>query len=365
MAGMVDTDMQDALRSPGKDTLKAELFALVTELYKEHKLLLSNVPAMAIVQLALHATDELWSNWHLRSDAVTKSTPEMLTRMVSSAVGDDVYGEDPTVAELENKQYECRGASLHTQAMMPPIGAHGNLAKKDVEENLILGHFLYHMAPTRLVCLENNFSGIVMPLDDVREISELCKLHKIPIHMDGARLWSASIATGHSLVAYAQHVDLLNLCLSKGMGCPVGALLVGSAEVIERARHFRKAFGGGWRQAGVLTAARLFAIENIWPTMEYSHKLAQRLALGLVDLGFSLALSVETNMVFISEDTGNEGAVVGKQELMKLVNYLKTKGIILESPYQGSIRIVLHYQITEECIEVILDAARELYNEHA
>ncbi|KAI9504829.1 threonine aldolase [Coemansia spiralis] len=339
MAGMVDTDMQDAFR-----------------------------------------------NWHLRSDTVTKSTPEMLTRMVSSAVGDDVYGEDPTVTELENKvahlcnksaalfcasstmcnqiairahisqQYECRGASLHTQAMMPPIGAHGNLAKKDVEENLILGHFLYHMAPTRLV---------LMSLDDVREISELCKLHKIPIHMDGARLWSASIATGHSLVAYAQHVDLLNLCLSKGMGCPVGALLVGSAEFIERARHFRKAFGGGWREAGVLTAARLFAIENIWPTMEYSHNLAQRLALGLVDLGFSLALSVETNIVFISEDTGNEGAVVGKQELMKLVNYLKTKGIILESPYQGSIRIVLHYQITEECIEVILDAARELYNEHA
>ncbi|KAJ2401207.1 Threonine aldolase [Coemansia sp. RSA 2559] len=343
-------------------------------------------------------------NWDLRSDTVTKPTVEMLSRMMEAPVGDDAFGEDVTVNELEqtvaklcNKQaalfcasstmsnqlairthitvvpaslvvhqnshvfqYESGGASLLTQAMMVPVFPEStvNLTKADVEKNIIPDNFRYHKAPTKLVCLENTFSGVVMPLEDIEQIAGMSRGRGIPVHMDGARLWNASIATGIPLATYASHVDSLNLCLSKGMGCPVGAMLVGSNEFIERARHFRKVFGGGWRQAGVLAAAGLYAIESIWPTMEESHRLARKLADGFVEIGFELALPVDTNMVLL---LSKGKKLPNDQDFNKLADALKPKGIVLGLPYEGSVRIVVHHQITGECIDCILQSARRIF----
>ncbi|KAJ2559510.1 Threonine aldolase [Coemansia sp. RSA 1933] len=342
-------------------------------------------------------------NWDLRSDTVTRPTAAMLSRMMEAQVGDDVFGEDATVKELEqtvaklcNKEaalfcasstmsnqlairthittvpaslvvhsdshvfkYESGGASLLTQAMMVPVSPAltVNLTRADVEKSLIPDNYLYHKAPTRLVCLENTLSGAVMPLEDIELIAAMAHTRGTPVHMDGARLWNASVATGIPLDTYASHVDSLNLCLSKGMGCPVGAMLIGSSEFIDRARHFRKVFGGGWRQAGVLAAAGLYAIENIWPTMEVSHRLARKLADGFVEMGFGLAMPVDTNMVLLSK-----GKLFSDKDFSALADDLRPQGVVLGLPYEGSIRLVVHHQITDECIDWILQSARRLFS---
>ncbi|KAJ1946793.1 Threonine aldolase [Linderina pennispora] len=171
--------------------------------------------------------------------------------------------------------------------------------------------------------------------------------------MDGSRLWNASIASGISLAEYAKEVDSVNLCLSKGMGCPVGAILAGSEEFIRKARHFRKLFGGGWRQAGILAAAGLYAIDNIWPTMAKTHEQTKRLADGLFELGFKPLLPVETNMILLDPSDARVDSDELSRELAK-------QGVILDTVYEGSVRIVTHNQIDDECIDLVLSVARGL-----
>ncbi|KAJ2644977.1 Threonine aldolase [Coemansia sp. RSA 1694] len=348
--------------------------------------------------------------WDLRSDTATTPTSSMLSAMINARVGDDVLGEDPTVNELEQTvarlcghesalfcvsstmanqlairthlsnppesmlchwdshvfKYESGGTSLHSQALMIPIHptqGRVNLTVEDIKKHFVRGNFLGHCAPTHLVALENTLSGVIMPIDDIKEISQFVREDTgsgaaALVHMDGSRLWNAAMSKGHGgaeLQEYARHVDSLSLCLSKGMGCPVGALLVGSRRFIEKARHFRKAFGGGWRQAGILAAAGLYAIEHVWPTMPATHERARRLARGLESVGFVLALPVHTNMVLL--DSTKEVGVSATE----LAQTLKPKGIILGAVYEGTmLRIVLHHQIDDECVETILATAREL-----
>ncbi|KAJ2016584.1 Threonine aldolase [Coemansia sp. S680] len=337
--------------------------------------------------------------WDLRSDTATTPTADMLSAMVSAQVGDDVLGEDPTVNSLEQTvarlcghesalfcvsstmanqlairthlcnppesllchwdshifKYESGGASLHSQAQMIPIKPSTiNLTVDDIRGHFIQGNFLGHRAPTHLVTLENTLSGVIMPIEDVREISEFTRNMGAQVHMDGSRLWNAA-TTDKELCEYAGLIDSLSLCLSKGMGCPVGALLVGSRQFIDRARHFRKAFGGGWRQAGILAAAGLYAIEHVWPTMPNTHMQAKRLAQGLESLGYVLALPVHTNMVMLdtTKSTGVSTEVLSQA--------LRPKGIILGAVYEESyLRMVLHHQINDECIDIILAVANEL-----
>ncbi|KAJ2058064.1 Threonine aldolase [Coemansia sp. S146] len=337
--------------------------------------------------------------WDLRSDTATTPTADMLSAMVSAHVGDDVLGEDPTVNELEQTvarlcghesalfcvsstmanqlairthlcnppesllchwdshifKYESGGASLHSQAQMIPIKpSQLNLTVDDIRSHFIQGTLLGHRAPTHLVALENTLSGVIMPIDDIREISEFTRNMDALVHMDGSRLWNAA-ADEKELREYAGLVDSLSLCLSKGMGCPVGALLVGSRQFIDKARHFRKAFGGGWRQAGILAAAGLYAIKYVWPTMPVTHMQAKRLAQGLDLLGYALALPVHTNMIMLDN---TKSASVSTEELSQA---LKPKGIILGAVYEGTyLRIVLHHQIDDECIDVILATANVL-----
>ncbi|KAJ2849351.1 Threonine aldolase [Coemansia brasiliensis] len=344
--------------------------------------------------------NDIKRNWDFRSDTVTKPTTGMMAAMLNAPVGDSVFGEDPTVLELESRvaklcgkeaalfcasstmgnqlairahlhsppesilchakshifQYESGGASLLSQAMMLPVTPSNsiNLTAKDVEDNLILDNSFCHKAPTKLVALENTFSGVVMPLEDMQQIAALAHGHGIPVHLDGSRLWNASAATGISIADYVKDMDSVNLCLSKGMGCPVGALLVGSTAFIDKARHFRKVFGGGWRQAGILAAAGLYAIDNIWPTMKHSHQQARRLADGMTRMGFTLVLPVETNMVLLALDAEHKPACE------KLIDMLKTEGVILGLVYEGSLRLVVHHQIDDTCIDLVLSTASKL-----
>ncbi|KAI8319470.1 aromatic amino acid beta-eliminating lyase/threonine aldolase [Martensiomyces pterosporus] len=338
-------------------------------------------------------------NWDLRSDTATKPTPSMLQAMLDAPLGDDVFLEDPTVNQLESRvaqlcgkesalfctsstmsnqlairthlhnppeslichreshifEHESGGASLHSHAMMVPVAPKKGftLTLEDVKEEFIEDTFYGHAAPTHLVCLENTMTGVVMPLEDIKEIGQFAREKGVPVHMDGARLWNASIATGISLAEYASEADSLNLCLSKGMGCPVGAVLVGSKAFIAKARHFRKAFGGGWRQAGILAAAGLYAIDHIWPAMGETHARAKRLADGLQELGFKLAMPVDTNMVVIED-------AEAKTTADQLSAALKPKGITMGTTYAGSTRIVIHHQIDDECIDLVLETAKEL-----
>ncbi|KAJ1721048.1 Threonine aldolase [Coemansia erecta] len=340
-------------------------------------------------------------NWDMSSDTVTRPSGEMLAAMLAAPVGDDVFHEDPTVVALEQRiaalcnkpaalfctsstlsnqlairthlcsppeslichaqshifQHESAGASMHSQAMMIPVApaTTDNLTVEDVRRAFVWPEPVGLSAPTNLVALENTLSGALMPIEDIRAISEFTRAQGAKVHLDGSRLWNAAVAEGRELSAYATHVDSLNLCLSKGMGCPVGAMLVGDEAFIERARRFRKAFGGGWRQAGILAAAGLYAIEHVWPTMRESHRLAKKLADALAALGFVLVLPPDTNMVVV------EGPPAVASSATMLIDSVQERGVRLSPVYQGSLRIVLHHQISEECVDIVIDTARRMF----
>lgn len=180
------------------------------------------------------------------------------------------------------------------------------------------------------------------------------------MHLDGARLWNASIATGIPLNKYCELFDTVSLCLSKGLGAPVGSLLVGTKDTVHRARHFRKLFGGGWRQAGILAAAGLYAIEHQWPKLKTDHDNAQLLAslLGAIP-GVKIVNKVETNMVFLNLDASLRSQGVNWNALVRRVR--SSHGFILGE--QGSItapvRFVVHLQTSKENIELLAVALKE------
>ncbi|KAJ1951317.1 Threonine aldolase [Linderina macrospora] len=335
----------------------------------------------------------------MRSDTATVPTPEMYQAMVTAQLGDDVFSEDPTVNALEARvaklvgkpaalflttstmsnqiavrthlqsppasvlchqnshlfQWESSGVAYHSQAQLIPITPKDsiNLKVQDVKNSFLDDDGNIHKAATKLISLENTFNGVVMPIEDIREIRKFANEKGIPVHLDGARLWNASVASGLSLAEYGKEVDSVNLCLSKGMGCPVGAVLVGSEEFIRKARYYRKLFGGAWRQAGVLAAAASYAIDHIWPTMHGTHALTKRLADGLVELGFKTELPVETNMIILDSSQA-------KVDMDVLAKSLGERGIVIRTVYDGSFRIVVHHQIDDKCVDEFLSVANTL-----
>jgi len=269
--------------------------------------------------------------------------------MMEAEVGDDVKNEDPTVHQLQQKvaklcekeaalfvcsgnmsnqlairthvtnnyykdvvaqqviadarahvyKYEYAGIAFHSGAQVYAIkvpNPSDYLTSDIIEHSLFLGNDL-HTPITGLICLENTLNGNIFPLEEIKKIYEVAKKHDIRLHLDGARLWNACIATGHSLADYAQYFDSISLCLSKGLGAPVGSILVGSKAFIERARQYRKLFGGGWRQAGILAAAGIYAIDHHWPNLKTDHENAKYLRNCLLELGFEAA-EPQTNMVY-------------------------------------------------------------------
>jgi threonine aldolase len=326
----------------------------------------------------------------LRSDTVTKPTPEMRRAMAEAEVGDDFYGEDPTVTRLEQKAAEMLGkesalfissgtmgnlVSLLSQTQMGdsilcerkchifcfekghvsalcgllPIcieGAHGRLDPQKVESVFLGESPLY--ATTRLICLENTHNmlgGLCLDIAYMREMRSLADRLNCRIHVDGARIFNASIALNVPAADLARDADSLTFCLSKGLACPYGAVLVGSREMIRLARFKRHMVGGGLRQGGIMAAAGLVALETMICRLAEDHYHARRLAEGLKRHGLEVNLeSVETNMVFFRLPDGASGPEVFLQRMID-------GGVLCNPPRGGNWRLVTHYGIGEADVD--------------
>jgi len=279
-----------------------------------------------------------------RSDTVTRPCTEMRRIMAEAPVGDDVFGDDPAINHLEayiaeragkdaalfcasgtqsnlvallahcqrgdeyivgqeahTYKYEAGGAAVLGSIQPQPLDFEADstldLAKVKAKIKADDSHF----ARSRLLCLENTRSGEVLPFDYHAEVSKFCNVEGLALHLDGARLFNAMIKQGKELADYARHYDSVSLCISKGLGAPVGSLLVGNKALIREARRWRKMLGGGMRQAGILAAACEYALENNVARLSDDHENALCLARGLADIpGVSCDVaSVQTNMVYI------------------------------------------------------------------
>ncbi|KAK9476676.1 pyridoxal phosphate-dependent transferase [Lipomyces japonicus] len=320
-----------------------------------------------------------------KSDTVTTPTPAMLKAMLTATHGDDVYKEDKTTNDLQERvavmtgkpaglfvvsgtmgnqlclrahlkqppysilcdyrahvyTHEAAGLAVLSQAMVTPVHPSNGvyLTAEDVAKYLILGNDI-HTAPTKVISLENTLGGTIMPIEEIAKISELARRHDLIVHLDGARIWNASAETGVSLSEYGKYFDSMSLCLSKGVGAPVGTVIVGEVEFIETCNWFRKQTGGGIRQAGLLAAAADVAITDHFPhKLKETHQVTQKLAHDLAQLGITFQLPVQTNFIFL--DLSKAGISAST-----LVDEGKKLGITI----MGS-RIAIHHQITNDSIE--------------
>ncbi len=337
----------------------------------------------------------------LRSDTVTRPSRRMLEEMMKAEVGDDVFGEDPTVnrlqrrvAELFKKDdalfipsgtmgneiaikaytqpgdeviveqdshifvYETAGASLLSGVQLRPLpGTKGLLHAAQIQR--AIRPKAYYLPPTKLICMENTHGragGTILPLDEIARVRDLSLREKIPMHLDGARLWNACAATGLPPERYAAYFDSLSVCFSKGLGAPIGSMLVGTAEFIERARRYRKIFGGGMRQVGILASAAAYALDHNFERLKLDHDNARYLAEGLQGMN-QLKIDmdeVQTNMVIIEiEGTGKT-----QTEVLKL---LKDNEILMTPERFSSIRAVTHLDVSREDIGRAVEVFRALF----
>jgi threonine aldolase len=335
----------------------------------------------------------------LRSDTVTKPTKGMLEAMMNADVGDDVFGEDPTVNRLQEMCAEMTGkeAALFTptgvlanqlaikahtvqgdeviveseshifnyETAAPAVisnvqlhqvkGDNGVMALDDVKKAVRTNE--YYFPRTRLICMENTHNragGVIIPIENIKEISGFARENGIRIHVDGARIFNASVETGISLKEYASHFDSIAFCFSKGLGTPAGSITCGTREVIDIARKWRKILGGGTRQAGFLAAAAIYALENNVQRLKEDNLNARRFAEELAKIdGFEVDLNtVQTNIVIFSSP---------KFEKKELMAKLKEKGVLVSSGSYENLRAVLHMDVCTE-IEKVLEAFKSISN---
>jgi threonine aldolase len=331
----------------------------------------------------------------LRSDTVTRPSPEMRRAMMEAEVGDDVLGDDPTVIALQDHAAELLGKQaglffpsgtmcnqaavraltrrgdevfLHAQAhiMFYEQGAAAALSQVqlrvfdspdgtlDLEK---MDEYVHtdadvHFAPTRLVCLEqthNHCGGVVLPIEHIRAVRGLCDRHGLKLHLDGARLFNAVAATSVPAAEYAALCDTVSICLSKGLGAPVGSVLVGDAATLQLAARARKIYGGGMRQAGIVAAGGLYALRHNVARLTDDQRRARRLAESLAALpGLAVDLStVQTNMVFV----GTKGTGMPAAEL---VERLGAEGVLCLDEAPWSVRFVTHLDVGDGDIEETL-----------
>ncbi|MFM7425380.1 MAG: low-specificity L-threonine aldolase [Elainella sp.] len=329
----------------------------------------------------------------LRSDTVTQPTAAMRAVMAEATVGDDVLGDDPTVNRLEARVAELLGkeaavympsgtmtnqVALRTQTepgdeVILEAEAHiyyyeggGPAALSGVSCRLVQGNrgvftaadlqralrpVDIHFPRTKLVCLENTHNrggGKIFPLSEIEAIAQVCRAQNLKLHLDGARFWNACIASGISEADYARPFDTVSVCFSKGLGAPVGSALVGSAETMQRARRFRKLLGGGMRQAGIIAAGALYALEHHRQRLQEDHANAQRLAQGLQQIpGLAINPSdVQTNIVvFETEQVPAD----------LLVERLQQQGVALFSVGDRAIRAVTSLMVSQAQIDRALE----------
>jgi len=336
----------------------------------------------------------------LRSDTVTKPSQAMRQVMAAADVGDDVFGEDPTVNRLQEKvagllgkeaalyvpsgtmgnqvcikvhtepgdeviaesgshvfNYETGGAAFLSSVQVHTIeGRLGRLSVQDIRR--AVRPPIYYMPRSSLICVENTHNragGTVYPLSLLKEISAFAHEAKISVHLDGARLWNASVAAGVSPAAYAACADSVSVCLSKGLGAPVGSVIAGTRGFIEEARHYRKIFGGGMRQAGVLAAAGIYALDHNIERLQEDHAKAAFLAGELASVpGLEIdPESVQTNIiVFTVEKSGKSPEEI----LMKL----RERGVLLTPGNYLVLRAVTHMDVSMDQVKRAAVVVREV-----
>jgi threonine aldolase len=336
----------------------------------------------------------------LRSDTVTRPTPAMLAAMQAAPVGDDVYEEDPTVSQLEASLaaqfgleaglfcpsgtmtnqiaiqahclplseviceasahvylWEVGGIAHHARASVALLpGDRGRLSASQIAGAIRPLHNV-HYPTTRLVCLENTHNrggGSCYTWSDLQEIAATAKQHNLALHLDGARIFNALVATGQRSEDYGTLFDSISVCLSKGLGAPVGSVLLGSKEFITGCRRLRKLFGGGWRQAGYLAAAGLYALENNVARLADDHRRARQLAEALRPLPYvAEILEPETNLVLFRLDESH-------LTVADCLARLEAQGI-RASGFGGSwIRFVTHLDVSDEMIAHTIAALENL-----
>lgn len=329
----------------------------------------------------------------LRSDTVTQPTEEMREAIYRAAVGDDVYGDDPTVNELEARSAEILGkeAALfvtsgtmgnqlgvltHTERgseiiggadchiVMHEVGAAAVLSGANVRQlsypnsvpvpELIEAHIRpddIHEPPTTLICLENALAnGRVVPLDIMAQVREIADRRSVPVHLDGARVFNAATALGVDVKEITRYADSVSCCLSKGLCAPVGAVFASDKRTVERARKYRKMLGGGMRQAGFLAAAGLIAIEKMPARLHIDHENARYMAERLKKIqGVALDMdSVMINMVFFR-------LARPRDVIDSLPDRLKEQGILINGEELGELRFVTHNGVSRGDVDRALD----------
>ncbi len=336
----------------------------------------------------------------IRSDTVTTPTEEMRKAMYTAEVGDDVYHDDPTVNRLEELAAEKLGKEA---ALFVPSGTFGNqlavlthtlrgdeiivpstnhvyvhevgasaviagvqirtlespygmpdinVIQENIREDDI------HCPTTSLICMENaHSSGKVLPLDYLRSVRELALEHGIKVHLDGARIFNAAIALNVDAQEIAKTADSVMFCLSKGLAAPIGSMLTGSIDFIKRARKGRKLMGGGMRQAGILAAAGIVALETMVDRMVEDHENAQLLAKKLQLIpGVEVFMDrLDINMVFFKYDDLPENVIVSE---------MRKKGIKINPPYKGEYRFVTHKDVSRKDIEYVVKSFEEIVRTH-
>ncbi len=337
----------------------------------------------------------------LRSDTVTQPTPAMREAMMAAPLGDDVFGDDPSVNALQAKiaaltgkeaalfmssgtqsnlcgmmahcgrgdeyivgqnahtyRYEGGGAAVLGSIQPQPLAqdAQGRMKASDVEAAIKPDD--PHFARTRLLCLENTWNGHPMPDDYLRELTELARRRGLATHLDGARVFNAAVARGGdpfvALRGITDLFDSVSVCFSKGLGAPVGSALCGSRELIERARRWRKMVGGGLRQAGLLAAAASHALDHHVHRLADDHALAQRLAQGLGAIDGLTVRSAQTNIVFVDVADGRGPA---------LLAHLESQGVLATGLI--GLRFVTHLGVDVAGIDRALAAVRGFFEQGA
>ncbi|MCI4670165.1 MAG: low-specificity L-threonine aldolase [Bacteroidia bacterium] len=329
----------------------------------------------------------------LRSDTVTKPSPEMLEYMMKAEVGDDVYGEDPSISALQEHAAKLFGKEaalfcpsgtmcnqiairIHTRPQDEVIcdkrahiylyegggmmansmvsvklldGDHGRITAEQVLDNINPDD--PHFPRTSLIALENTSNkggGSIYPLAQIESIKRVADEHGLALHLDGARAMNAVVGSDYSAEEMGQHFDTISLCLSKGLGAPVGSVLIGTKKHIKEALRVRKMMGGGMRQAGYLAAAGLYALKNNIERLKDDHRRATNLSYGLTKLDWvDELMPVQTNIVVFHP----------RQDLVsseRVFEYLKEKGIAVSRFGKGYIRMVTHLQLTDEDIRHVL-----------
>ncbi|EPS41333.1 hypothetical protein H072_4765 [Dactylellina haptotyla CBS 200.50] len=325
--------------------------------------------------------------YDFRSDTVTTPTPSMLQSIMSIHThGDDVFSEDTTTNNLESfiveltgkpascfvmsgtmgnqvsirshlaqpphsivldsrshiNNYEAGGAAVLSQAHVIPVTpTNGNyLTLEEIEASVVDSDDI-HYAPTRLICLENSLKGAIMPVEEIQKISKFAREKGIKLHLDGARLWNVVAAGGGDLKEIVSYFDSVSLCFSKGLGAPMGSIIIGEKDFMKRVRHFRKMVGGATRQIGIATGPARTAVEEIFlgGKLARTHELAKRLEASWAKLGGTLRVPCDTNMVWL--DLGSVGG--DETDIPKLA-----KNAGLKWDWE---RIVVHHQISDDAIE--------------